>query len=116
MAKSCDVFLAEASLMPLIGKTLGPILAPKGKMPKPIPPTLKSVKPLIDSEMTSLKIEVKKTPIVQVKIGNQEMSDEDLEKNINFALEKIEAALPRTKENIKDIFIKATMSKPFRLK
>src|SRR3990172_6575856 len=33
VVKSADFFLAEAKLMPAIGKNLGMVLAPRGKMP-----------------------------------------------------------------------------------
>ena len=39
IARQCSYFIAEAPLMPLIGKNLGPILAPRNLMPVPIPPS-----------------------------------------------------------------------------
>jgi len=38
IANECDFFIAEVQYMPLIGKTLGAILGPRGKMPVPLTP------------------------------------------------------------------------------
>ncbi len=40
MANSFDFFLSEVPHMGLIGRYLGVVLGPRGKMPRPVPPTL----------------------------------------------------------------------------
>ncbi|PSN91811.1 hypothetical protein B9Q08_02155 [Candidatus Marsarchaeota G2 archaeon ECH_B_SAG-M15] len=37
LAKKYDFFVADATLMPLIGRVMGQVLGPRGKMPTPFP-------------------------------------------------------------------------------
>ena len=52
-ANSVDFFIAQADMMPLVGRFLGPILGPRNKMPKPVPASIK-LDPLLE-RLQSLK-------------------------------------------------------------
>ena len=47
LANSVDFFIAQADMMPLVGRFLGPILGPRNKMPKPVPASIK-LDPLLE--------------------------------------------------------------------
>ncbi len=115
VASEVKAFVAEAPLMPLVGKHLGQVLAPRNMMPKPIPPTLTNLKPLLQRLSADVKINVKTTPTVQAPLGIEEMSDEDIEANAKAVINAVSGALPRKKEQIKEILIKTTMGKPIKV-
>lgn len=108
MADECDFFLAEASCMPLVGKHLGQVLGPRGKMPKPLPPDA-PVKEMAENLQNTIKLEAKKFPMIQTVIGTEDMSDEELQENLSRVLEAVESDLPRGKEQIKKVLVKPTM-------
>ncbi len=113
LTKEYEWFLAEAPLMPLIGKTLGPVLAPRGKMPKPVPP--KGIEPLIQLARRSIRIALKTTPVIQVPVGTEAMTDENVIKNTESVYNFIKDKLPKGRANIRNVFIKLTMGKPVKL-
>ncbi len=115
LASDADFFLSEISMMPLVGKHLGSVLAPRGKMPKPIPPNA-DVKNLIERMKKSVRIKLKDSPVINVIIGNEKMADEKVAENVNAILEYLERKLPKGKDNIRAVSMKLTMGKPEKIK
>ncbi|MEM7819547.1 MAG: 50S ribosomal protein L1 [Candidatus Aenigmatarchaeota archaeon] len=113
LAKKYDFFVCEAPLMPLVGKILGKYLAPKNKMPKLLPPG-KDLKSVIDEIKNTVRIRLRDSPTIQVSVGTEKMEDNQIRDNIEKVLEEIKKSLPQ-KAQIKNIYIKLTMSKPVRI-
>jgi large subunit ribosomal protein L1 len=114
LAKEYDFFLAEAPLMPLVGKSFGIVLGPRGKMPKPVPPGIK-LEPIIEASKRSVRIMLKDTPVIHVPIGTEKMEDEKVLKNLHAVYNAVKEKLPKGKNNIKSVFIKLTMGIPVKL-
>ena len=115
LARSCRYFLAEAPLMPMIGKALGQVLAPKNLMPLPIPPTTPNLKSLVDEKRGVFKIQLKDSPTIHVPVGIEDMKDEEIAENIDMIVKTVLSSLPKGKEQIKYIVIKLTMGKPVKV-
>ena len=112
LAKEHDYFLGETTLMAQIGKVLGPVLGPRGKMPKPFPPTV-NLEGLVKSGEKMFNLNVK-TPVIQGAVGNENMKDEEIEENIKAILSFVEGKLPKGKQQIDSIVIKLTMGKAIK--
>ena len=81
LASDYDVFISEAPLMPLVGRILGPVLGPRGKMPIPVPPNA-DIAALIKKHRKTVVVRMRNQPIIQVSVGSQQMKDEELVDNI----------------------------------
>jgi large subunit ribosomal protein L1 len=115
LARSCRYFLAEAPLMPAVGKALGPILAPKNLMPSPVPPTTANLKSIVDQKRGVFKIHLKDSPTIHVPVGVEDMKDEEIADNIDTVVKTVLASLPKGREQVKNIVIKLTMGKPVKV-
>ncbi len=115
LAANTDFFLSEISLMPVVGKQMGSVLAPRGKMPKPIPPNV-DVKTVIERTKKSVRIKLKDSPVVNVIIGNEKMDDAKVIENIDAVVEFLERKLPKGRDNLKNVAIKLTMGKPEKIR
>lgn len=112
--RDIDFFVAEAPLMPSIGKSFGPILGPKGKMPDPIPSSADPT-PLISRLKRTVKVRTKDKPTFHALVGNLSMSVEDIADNIEALLNTIESKLENGSQNIASVYIKTTMGPAVRL-
>ena len=115
LAEQYDFFVAEAPLMPLIGRVLGPVLGPRGKMPTPVPP-MADFKPVVEKLKKSVRVVAWKAPNVYCRVGTEDMDDRALAENINAVIKALEDKLPRGLGNIKAIYVKMTMGPAVEVK
>lgn len=114
IAKEYDFFVAEAPLMPEIGKKLGPILGPRGKMPQPIPP-LSDPTPIIERLRKSVKIRTRDKPTFHAPIGRKDMDPEKIAENALEILKIVEGKYENPIQTIKSIYVKTTMGPAVRV-
>jgi len=108
IADEHDFFLAEAPLMPTIGKTLGTVFGPRGKMPRPVPPQ-GDISDTVEKLRDTIKIRSKNNTTFHAIAGNEDMDSEDIAENIEAIIKRIEGVLERGRMNIRSIYIKTTM-------
>ncbi len=114
-----DFFISQAILMPKVATVFGRVLGPSGKMPSPQLGIVqgaedKSIDELKEKINHSIKIKSKEASL-KLGIGKQNMSDEQLVENIITIYNSLLKNLPKGIENIKNIEIKFTMSKPQKI-
>jgi len=114
IADEHDFFIAEAPLMPTIGKSLGTVLGPRGKMPKPVPPNA-DVSPMVKNLRNAVKVRSKTSKTFHTVAGTEEMPKEHIAENIDAIVKRIIGVLERGKLNIGSVYIKTTMGPPERI-
>lgn len=102
-------FLAEPKLMVSIGKSLGAVLGARGKMPKPFVGKFDEVIDKVRRTVT-LRSKGKYMPVINVAVGTEDMSQEDLFENISAVLDAVRGKV--SESGIKNIYIKLTMGAP----
>ena len=114
LADRFDFFVAETGLMATIGKSLGVVLGPRGKTPRPIPPQA-DIERIINSLTNLVPVRSKDRPTFHVPFGNISMSQDQLAENLETILKRVESNLDRGSDNIASIWVKTTMGKAVRL-
>ncbi|MHA1687681.1 MAG: 50S ribosomal protein L1 [Candidatus Heimdallarchaeaceae archaeon] len=115
LAKQYDFFIASAPLMPVIGQKLGKFLGPRGKMPKPVPPTA-SLEPIIENYHQMVQVRLRQTPVIHARVGTVDMTPEQIAENALTLIRAVEGKLEKGENNIRSIYIKTTMGPAIRVK
>jgi large subunit ribosomal protein L1 len=114
IADDYEFFIAEAPLMPTIGKTLGTVLGPRGKMPKPVPPNA-DLTGIVKNLRKSIKVRSKSSKTFHTVAGSIDMSKDHISDNVDTIIKRLEAALEKGRMNIGSVYIKTTMGQSERI-
>ena len=108
IANKSDFFLSEIPHMGTVGRFLGVVLGPRGKMPRPVPPNL-------DPGMIAAGL--KDTAVVRSRdritfhtaVGSREQGLDDLTTNAMAVWNRVTGNLERGADNIRSCYIKTSM-------
>ncbi len=114
LANECDLFIAETQFMPIIGKNLGVVLGPRGKMPIPLLPN-KDITELIQSKQNAVRLRSKDKLTFHVPVGRRYMSPDQLAENIETIVSRLERVLDKGKHNLRTVYVTTTMGKSERV-
>ena len=114
LAKHYDFFLSEIPHMGTVGRFLGGVLGPRGKMPRPVPPTL---------DPSALATGLKDTAIVRSRdrvtfhtaVGSREQGIDDLTSNAVAIWDRVTGKLERGAGNILSCFVKTALGTSIRV-
>lgn len=114
MAEENDFFISQSDLMPTVGRFLGPVLGPRGKMPKPVPPTA-NIKPLVARLKKTVKIRSKDNATFHLGVAMEGMEDKGIVENIEAVIKFLEDKLEKGSNNVKSIYLTSTMGPSIRI-
>ena len=114
LANSYDFFLSEVPHMGLIGRYLGVVLGPRGKMPRPVPPVVDPA--VIAAGLQSTTVIKSRDKITfQASFGTLSQSHEELLKNALEVYNRVTSKLERGIGNIRSLYIKTSMGPPNKI-
>ena len=108
LANEMAFFVAEAPLMPTIGRTLGTVLGPRGKMPRPIPPQGDPAA-VVRTLKNTVRVRSRDRRTFHAPIGTRTMTAEDLTENAFLVIDRVVKKLERGDQNIQSVYVKTTM-------
>lgn len=114
LAKKYDFFIAPPDIMPLLGRVVGPIFGPRGKMPEVVPPNVE-VKTVVERLRKSVRVRLRTEPVIKVRVGSEEQKAEEILANMLAVMSEVDRKFP-LRQHLKEIYIKKTMAPPVKTK
>lgn len=108
LADETDFFVAEAGLMQDIGRYLGTVLGPRGKMPTPLQPD-DDVVETVNRMKNTVQLRSRDRRTFHTRVGADDMDADEIAENIDVIIRRLEATLEKGPLNIDSIFVKTTM-------
>lgn len=119
LADEYDYFIAQANMMTKVAAAFGKVLGVRGKMPNPkigsIFPPKAALRPVYDKLQKTVRIQAKTAPMMQLMVGMETQKDEEVAENIMAAYTNLVSHLKGEINNVKQVLLKLTMSKPVEL-
>lgn len=100
--------------MPEIGRALGPVLGPRGKMPNPVQPG-SDPSETIDNLRRTVRARSRDRRTFHLAAGTENHSHDELATNIRRLLREITMDLDRHERNLDSVYVKTTMGPPVQI-
>lgn len=108
LAGETDFFIAEAAMMQDIGRYLGTVLGPRGKMPTPLQPD-DDVVETINRMKNTVQLRSRDRRTFHTRVGADDMGAAEIADNIDVIIRRLEADLEKGPLNIDGMYVKTTM-------
>ena len=108
LADETDFFIAEANLMQDIGRYLGTVLGPRGKMPTPLQPD-DDVVETVNRMKNTVQVRSGERRTFHTRVGAEDMDADAIADNIDVILRRLFTDLEKGPQNIDTVYVKTTM-------
>jgi large subunit ribosomal protein L1 len=108
LADDTDFFVAEASLMQDIGRFLGTVLGPRGKMPEPLQPD-DDVVETVERMKNTVQLRSGDRRTFHTRVGAEDMDADDIADNVDVIVRRLHADLEKGPLNVDSMYVKTTM-------
>ncbi|KAL9235434.1 hypothetical protein vseg_010192 [Gypsophila vaccaria] len=114
LAKKYHAFLASESVIKQIPRLLGPGLNKAGKFPT----LVTHQEPLenkVNETKATIKFQLKKVLCMGVAVGNCSMEEKQIFQNVQMSVNFLVSLLKKNWQNVRCLYLKSTMGRPYRI-
>ncbi|WOL03531.1 60S ribosomal protein L10a [Canna indica] len=114
LAKKYHAFLASEAIIKQIPRLLGPGLNKAGKFPTLVTHQ-ESLESKVNETKAMVKFQLKKVLCMGVAVGNCAMEDKQIFQNVQLSVNFLVSLLKKNWQNVRCLYLKSTMGKPYRV-